>query len=730
MRRSVLVLLVGVLSSLIVVPETAVASRVEAQFDLSEPTGAPFPSDRFTTPDPSQLTGLRVNLPKPDCAVRVSDCADIDVLNTLDGFNLQPRLSVPFSGPIDASTVSSETVFLVSLGHAATGHGRTQIIGINQIVWDVATNTLHVESDSFLEQHTRYALIVTRGIRDDHGGRVGGSEFQKFLLGHITPHPNRELLGYRVALLAALARAAMGGARLHDVVAASVFTTQSITAVLEKIRDQIKAATPASADFLLGSGLTRAVFAFDTITGLAVQRHVGNTAAGPVFAPPTGCLVCLQAFPGAVGSLALGRYRSPEYRIAGGTFEPVGTRTGTPTSNIVREVRFDVVLPSGPVPAGGWPVAIYGHTRTGARDQIYLVAATMARHGIATIAINTVGHGGGPLTTLTIERATEHGGPVTILTGGRNDDFNGDGVIEATEGFGTAPPRTIIASRDAIRQTVVDVMQLVRIIEIGVDVDGDGERDLDPERIYYFGASMGGIYGGLLVAVEPSIRAAVLNVPSSPLVETARLGSDRPGFIPLLGARIPSLLNVGGTDFDEDMPLRNEEPRIVTTPRATELQEFFDRSEWVQQSGSTVAYAVHIRTAPLAGVSAKAVIVQMARGDRQSVNPTTTAIIRAGKLADRTTFFRFDLAHADDPTLPDDPHIFLLRSFPSSPTFPNTQEAVAIALAAQEQVAMFFATDGTVTIDPDDLLDPPGPGPGWFEVPIVPPLPEDLGFIE
>jgi len=50
MRRSVLVLLVGVLSSLIVVPETAVASRVEAQFDLSEPTGAPFPSDRFTTP--------------------------------------------------------------------------------------------------------------------------------------------------------------------------------------------------------------------------------------------------------------------------------------------------------------------------------------------------------------------------------------------------------------------------------------------------------------------------------------------------------------------------------------------------------------------------------------------------------------------------------------------------------------------------------------------------------
>jgi hypothetical protein len=58
-----------------------------------------------------------MNLPKPDCAVRPSDCADIDVINTLDGFNLQPRLSIPFSGDIDVSTVSSQTVFLIRLGH-------------------------------------------------------------------------------------------------------------------------------------------------------------------------------------------------------------------------------------------------------------------------------------------------------------------------------------------------------------------------------------------------------------------------------------------------------------------------------------------------------------------------------------------------------------------------------------------------------------------------------------
>jgi hypothetical protein len=40
---------------------------------------------------------------------------------------------------------------------------------------------------------------------------------------------------------------------------------------------------------------------------------------------------------------------------------------------------------------------------------------------------------------------------------------------------------------------VVDLLQLVRVIEVGMDVDGDTVPDLDPSRIYYFGQSLGGI---------------------------------------------------------------------------------------------------------------------------------------------------------------------------------------------------------------------------------------------
>src|SRR5437879_11787247 len=127
---------------LILLPGLAFAA-VEALFDLSLPAGSPFPSDRFTVDDHDQKTGLRVSLPKPACAGGVSDCADIDVINTLDGFNLQPRLSIPFSGPIDVSTVSHRTVFLVRLGQGHGHHGDP--VGINQIVWDPATNTLHAE---------------------------------------------------------------------------------------------------------------------------------------------------------------------------------------------------------------------------------------------------------------------------------------------------------------------------------------------------------------------------------------------------------------------------------------------------------------------------------------------------------------------------------------------------------------------------------------------------------
>jgi hypothetical protein len=697
-RRLILLVLVGVMLA----PATAHAAGVMPGFDLSSPSGAPFPTDRYTAPDSTQLTGLRVDLPKPNCAVRLSDCQDIDVLNTLDGFNVQPRISIPFTGAIDPASISSSSVFLVRQPDGA-------VTGINQIVWNPAINTLYAESDELLDQHTRYLLVITNGVRDAAGDPIGTAAFRRELNFGQTKDPAEK--AYRKDILTALESSLPAGVDVDDVAAASLFTTQSATALLEQVRRQIKASTPAPADFLLGSGGVRTFFPFSSVLGIQFTRQ---TTTVPTFSTSFAPTPALNVIPGAVGAIAFGAFDSPDYETAGKVIPPVGSATGVPTALGTNRLYFNLFLPAGPRPANGWPVAIFGHGFGDNKNNSPLVVAgVMASRGIATIAINVVGHGGGPLGTLSVLRAT---GTVTLPAGGRGIDQDGNTTIDSTEGVNAAPPRTIVSSRDGLRQTVIDLMQLVRQIEVGVDADGDGTRDLDASRISYFGQSFGGIYGTKLLAVEPSVPTGVVNVPGGAIIEIARLS---PVFRPLVGlslaARTPSLINVGGISFIENVPLRNQPPVVDTVPGAAAIQEVLDRTEWVSQAGNPVAYAPHLRADPLAGVPAKSVLLQFARGDQTVPNPTTSAIIRAGGIEDRTTLFRNDLAFALGVGFGKNPHTFLTN-------LAGTPAVAGAAVAAQTQIAVFFASAGALVIDPD--------GAGTlFETPMVGPPPEDLAFI-
>jgi len=707
---------------------------VHALFDLNAPGAGPFPSDWFTMADNSHNTGRRVSLPMPDCETRRSDCENIAVLNSLDGFNLQPRLSVPFSGLIDANSVTSDTVFLVSLGSTLSDQGYMPpgtVVGINQVVWDTFTNSLHLESNALLAQHTRFALIVTRGVRDDGGAPVQASEtFRRF----------RQIVGgeYKQALLDAIHAARRVGVREEDIAVASVFTTQSATAVLEKMRDQIHAATPEPADFLLGPQRERTVFTLNGVTGIRFDQQ--TRVDPPVFTPVNLNVSLLRnTFPGAVGTLAFGKYASPDYQVHPGQYiPPVGTRTGTPVVQGVNEIYFNLFLPSGQMPAGGWPVAIFGHPNGAYKeDPSLFVAGSMAAHGIATLAINAVGHGFGPLGTLTVSQSV--GGSVTFSAGGRGIDQDGDGTIVFNEGLTTAAPRDIVFFTDGIRQTAADLMQLVRVLEVGMDVDGDGQQDLDPSRIFYFGQSFGANYGTVFLAVEPSVQAGVITVPGDPLANR-QLGAGRFTLGSLLDARQPSLINFPGITaldgraagpplFHENLPLRDgvaltvsladgttqiiQSPVISDVAGAMAIQEVLDNTEWASQAGSPVAYAPHLRRAPLPGVPAKSVICQFAKGDLGAPNPNTTAILRAGGLVDRTLYYRHDLARAEVPSLPMNAHMFMVST--------NVAAFRDIALGAQAQIARFFASEGMTIIHPDPAR--------FFEVPIQGPLPEALNYI-
>src|SRR5262249_33127805 len=223
--------------------------------------------------------------------------------------NLQPRLSIPFDGPIDPATVTSSTIFLICLGDllpdSATGG---QVDGINRIVWDPQSRALHVEADEVLNQHSRYCLLVTSGVRDPAGSPVGASEaFQRFRLGlNYGQLEDPALKEYRKSLIDALEYAEQLGIRPRDVVAASVFSTLSATATLEKIRDQIKAGTPAPAAFLLGPGGTRAVFPLDQVAGITVNQQTGDNP--PRFTPLPHPVDLLRIIPGVVGQIAFAKY--------------------------------------------------------------------------------------------------------------------------------------------------------------------------------------------------------------------------------------------------------------------------------------------------------------------------------------------------------------------------------------------------------------------------------------
>jgi hypothetical protein len=703
-------------ASLALLAPLAQATGVSVRADHGDPSGAPFPSNRWTVFDGSQRTLRRVKLPTPDCAVRVSDCQDVAVLNTLDGFSTQPRISVPFTGDIDIASVTSRTVYLVNLGDTFTLRGFGDRVGINQIVWEPATKTLSFQSDELLQEHSRYLLVVTDGVRDASGKKIKSGGWGEDW-GHGHPGASAE---YGRDL-----RDGVRGHRSHGnkVVAASLFTTQSIAPDLVKINRAIKASSPAPMDFMIGNAggvPTRAVFPAGSVAGIQFNRQTGTA---PTFTSSFVPTPALGAAGPTVAQIAYGRYRSPDYQTAAKVIPATGTLTGMPTPQGSNDLVVQMFVPAGTKPAGGWPVAIFGH---GFTDSMYgapwTVASVMASRGIATLSINVVGHGGGALGNLAVLRTGA--APVAVPAGGRGIDQDGNGNIDSTEGVNAAAPQTIVASRDGLRQTVIDLMQLVRQVEAGVDIDGDGSVDLDANRIHYAGQSFGGIYGTIFLGTEPALKAGVPNVPGGSITEIARIS---PAFRVLtainLVSRVPSLINLPPTpgvpfpfslNFNENMPLRDVAPVIDTVPGAAAIQAFVDRAQWVTQAGNPVSYAAYIRKQPLRGHSAKPVIVQFAKGDVTVPNPTSSAIIRAGELSDRTTYFRNDLAYANNAAVGKNPHVFLTNI--------GNAAAAGYAIAAQMQIATFFASGGATTIDPDAA------GP-YFEVPIVGPLPETLNFI-
>ena len=586
-----------------------------------------FPSDRLTVRDARQSTGRRVHLPLPSCTRQRGTCDEIRLANRLDGFDLDPRLAIRF----DRS---------VNLGRAARGitlriaRGGTRM-GIDRLVWESKTHTLYA--------HPVKQLQAGRTYRIDVSARVGGR--------------------------AASAR----------------FTTMSATLQQRRMVSAID-----SGDAYAQAGIAPAdrglkidkAFQAPAVTGM--RRLVQTTTAGPLSPEDVVNLAGTNA-----GLYAFGSLTAPQWAGSNHTMRATPTRR-TPKPVGSARIGFALIVPSGATPAGGWPVAIFGHGFGRSRFDVFLAADRNAARGIATIAIDAYGHGGGPASQLEVTTA---GGAVTTLpAGGRSVDSDGDGNISFFESLSAPPepsPLAPLQLRDGLRQTALDIASLTQALRRGVDVDGDGRDDLSTTRIGYYGQSLGGIYGTIAYAGEPSLQYGLLNVPGGPIAEVARLSPNfRPIVASTLGAHRPSLLNGGPDDgFTEDQPLPGDKPVRSPKKGALAIQDALARFNWIDRSGSPEAYAPLIRGRP--------VLIQAASGDQTVPNPTTGFLVRAGGLARRTTLYRNDKTASRG----QNPHGFL------------TDPRIAGNALAQAQAVEFLASGGTKVIDPDG-------GGGVFEVPM------------
>ncbi|HJL18583.1 MAG TPA: hypothetical protein RMH99_23180 [Sandaracinaceae bacterium LLY-WYZ-13_1] len=199
-----------------------------------------------------------------------------------------------------------------------------------------------------------------------------------------------------------------------------------------------------------------------------------------------------------------------------------------------------------------FPTTLYAHGYGSLNLEALAFAGLIARHGVATVSITAQGHGlpldeslGRLIEAVLAGNCLAPLGKAIALDRAR--DLNGDGTADSAGLFFSA---YMFHTRDALRQTVLDWMQAVRIlrswsghpdfpdgtdwepttielegtapIEFSGDVDGDGAidraGDFDGDGVNdlggwdaeyrQWGSSLGGIVSMLNTGAEPSIRAA------------------------------------------------------------------------------------------------------------------------------------------------------------------------------------------------------------------------------
>ncbi|HEV7677985.1 MAG TPA: hypothetical protein VGQ42_05420 [Candidatus Dormibacteraeota bacterium] len=672
-----------------------------------------FPDNSFTQQDSHQVTGLRVHFEKGedyplvagrirrDCdSTNYSICDAFAQLNKLDGFDIQPRVTVPFTGPIKLDSVNDGNLFI-------TDDKGAFVSGLRQLTFDPATNTLAGISDQLLVEATAYRIHVTNAVQDS-GGHMTNACGGQCVVRFTTRTASAGLVNIRKALDLPLNDPHNAYVQAGIPGASSSTAARKASFVQNGTPDVFLAATVEPSITSPANGIVRN----DQVsTDPKVALH---SSVVPDLVQPTS----------RNGYYAFGSYLSPRYQFASASGQqdnPYGSGDGrtdgeippVPTRQTAPALGYDrlgiiVVTPNPVLFPPPWPAAVYGPGFTRSKYDIFVTADYNASLGIMTVATDPSGHGYGPNSTTTVTAA---GTPTTFLSYGRGRDLDGDGVIADGLNDGVGPTahrqadgsylpshKVIDGLQSGLAQTVVDQMALGRSLAAGLDIPTVGTNLVAPSKIMYYGLSFGGIYGTMLMGTDPLFHQGLLNVPGGPIVDIARLSSFRGNLQTTLSHGRPNLLNGGPglNGFTEDLPLRNDPPMVIQHTGAAQIQELFGQTNWYDRSGSPETFAPRIRLRPDAAWASnpKNVAFQTAYGDGTVPNPTAGNLYRGGDLFDRVVYYRNDKT----PTYASDPHGWL-----ADPT-------LAGRTSGEQQLGAFLSTGMLQTTNP-----------AWLETPIANP---------
>ncbi len=460
----------------------------------------PWPSSAFEIDDATSATGRRLALTAEALPVNVNmEPIDPTIWNQADGFSAAAPMVMSFVGGvsptnladplhIDASLTDASPTVIVDM---TTG---TKVAHFAEL--DVPAEAtpdhqaLYLRPAQRLIGGHRYAIAIKTSLKGKDGADLPVSAGMQALLdGTMTSHPLLERMRPRFAdVLAALAAA---GVPQDQLVVAWDFTVASDDFVR---RDAITARdrTVAALD-----GVTQAITIIDDAPvddGKTIARKITGTFDTPLFLTNDGAFAD----------------RTIIARDAQG-LPAVQKMYRAPFTAIVPACAYTAAQPVGMI--------IYGHGLLGQANQVASGAVSATAADLCMVIVGTDMRGMSAPDLGAVARA------LTNLT--YSDELFEVQVQGIMNHLGLAR---------AMRTTMAQ--------QLFVDAASGNKVLVDPDKVYYYGLSQGGIFGGTIMAYDPTITRGVLGVGAANYSLMLERSGDWPTYRAIMEGAYPDPLDV------------------------------------------------------------------------------------------------------------------------------------------------------------------------------------------